>query len=43
MKATLQWLQLNKSYEDVCKSTRIPPVGFAELSSMCRVLDDQVN
>ncbi|CAA0840662.1 Cell division control protein 6 homolog B [Striga hermonthica] len=33
--------ELNKSYVDVCKSTLIPPVGIVELSSMCRVLDDQ--
>lgn len=35
-------MQLNKFYADVCKSTSIPPVGIMELSSMCRVLDDQV-
>ncbi|XP_057805086.1 cell division control protein 6 homolog B-like isoform X2 [Salvia miltiorrhiza] len=33
--------ELNKYYVDVCKSTSIPPVGILELSSMCRVLDDQ--
>ncbi|XP_041996892.1 cell division control protein 6 homolog B-like isoform X2 [Salvia splendens] len=33
--------ELNKYYVDVCKSTMIPPVGILELSSMCRVLDDQ--
>ncbi|KAL8523849.1 hypothetical protein ACS0TY_013713 [Phlomoides rotata] len=33
--------ELNKYYADVCKSTSIPPVGIMELSSMCRVLDDQ--
>ncbi|KAF3439562.1 hypothetical protein FNV43_RR17840 [Rhamnella rubrinervis] len=33
--------ELNKSYTDICKSTLIPPVGFVELSSMCRVLNDQ--
>ncbi|XP_051115864.1 cell division control protein 6 homolog B-like [Andrographis paniculata] len=33
--------ELNKHYVDVCKSTLIPPVGITELSSMCRVLDDQ--
>ncbi|KZV25681.1 cell division control protein 6 [Dorcoceras hygrometricum] len=33
--------ELNKFYRDVCKSTSIPPVGIMELSSMCRVLDDQ--
>ncbi|GER40170.1 cell division control 6 [Striga asiatica] len=33
--------ELNKSYVDVCKSTLIPPVSISELSSMCRVLDDQ--
>lgn len=36
-------MQLNKSYMDICKSTLIPPVGIMELSSMCRVLGDQVN
>lgn len=35
-------LQLNKCYRDVCKSTSIPSLGIMELSSMCRVLDDQV-
>ncbi|XP_075519576.1 cell division control protein 6 homolog B-like isoform X1 [Primulina tabacum] len=33
--------ELNKCYRDVCKSTSIPPLGIMELSSMCRVLDDQ--
>ncbi|KAK6148602.1 hypothetical protein DH2020_019514 [Rehmannia glutinosa] len=33
--------ELNKHYMDVCKSTLIPPAGIVELSSMCRVLDDQ--
>ncbi|KAL3640857.1 AAA ATPase [Castilleja foliolosa] len=33
--------ELNKCYMDVCKSTLIPPAGIVELSSMCRVLDDQ--
>lgn len=42
MTGTLMWLQLNKSYSDVCKSTSIPPVSISELSSMCKVLDDQV-
>ncbi|PON49404.1 Cell division protein [Trema orientale] len=33
--------ELNKSYTDFCKSALIPPIGFLELSSMCRVLNDQ--
>ncbi|KAL3615630.1 AAA ATPase [Castilleja foliolosa] len=33
--------ELNKCYVEVCKSTLIPPAGIVELSSMCRVLDDQ--
>ncbi|GAB4857331.1 AAA ATPase [Ancistrocladus abbreviatus] len=33
--------ELNKSYEDVCKSMKIWPVGISELSSICRVLIDQ--
>nr|XP_027089849.1 cell division control protein 6 homolog B-like [Coffea arabica] len=33
--------ELNRSYNDVCKSTLIPPAGIVELSSMCRVLVDQ--
>ncbi|XP_073146377.1 cell division control protein 6 homolog B-like [Henckelia pumila] len=33
--------ELNRFYKDVCKSTSIPPLGIMELSSMCRVLDDQ--
>uniref|UniRef100_A0A7N0U3E2 Cdc6 C-terminal domain-containing protein n=1 Tax=Kalanchoe fedtschenkoi TaxID=63787 RepID=A0A7N0U3E2_KALFE len=33
--------ELNKSYNEVCKSSNVPPVGIFELSSMCRVLSDQ--
>ncbi|KAH7542267.1 hypothetical protein FEM48_Zijuj02G0055300 [Ziziphus jujuba var. spinosa] len=33
--------ELNKCYTDICKSTLIPPVGVLELSSMCKVLNDQ--
>ncbi|XP_062172760.1 cell division control protein 6 homolog B [Alnus glutinosa] len=33
--------ELNKSYMDICKSSLIPPVGSMELSSICRVLNDQ--
>ncbi|XP_024026720.1 cell division control protein 6 homolog B [Morus notabilis] len=33
--------ELNKSYVDFCKSALIPPVGILELSSLCRVLNDQ--
>ncbi|XP_030503024.2 cell division control protein 6 homolog B [Cannabis sativa] len=33
--------ELNKSYTDFCKSALIPAVGIFELSSMCRVLNDQ--
>ncbi|XP_062085150.1 cell division control protein 6 homolog B-like [Humulus lupulus] len=33
--------ELNKSYTDFCKSSLIPAVGIFELSSMCRVLNDQ--
>ncbi|GMH12231.1 hypothetical protein Nepgr_014072 [Nepenthes gracilis] len=33
--------ELNKSYEDMCKSLKMRPVGISELSSMCRVLSDQ--
>ncbi|KAL5580776.1 hypothetical protein UlMin_013218 [Ulmus minor] len=33
--------EMNKSYIDFCKSALIPPVGISELSSMCRVLNDQ--
>lgn len=36
------WIQLNKSYMEICKSTIIPPVGTLEFLSMCRVLADQV-
>lgn len=36
------WMQLNKSYMDICKSSLIPPVGSLELSNICRVLNDQV-
>ncbi|XAR60725.1 hypothetical protein NMG60_11034208 [Bertholletia excelsa] len=35
--------ELNKSYLDICKLILIPPVGVMELSSMCRVLGDQVS
>ncbi|THG17014.1 hypothetical protein TEA_027231 [Camellia sinensis var. sinensis] len=34
--------ELSKSYLDICKLTLIPPVGIMELSSMCRVLGDQI-
>ena len=43
LRFVFMWMQLNKSYLDICKSTSIPPVGIMELSSMCRVLGDQVN
>ncbi|KAJ7959792.1 Cell division control protein [Quillaja saponaria] len=33
--------ELNKSYTDICKSVLVPPAGILELSSMCRVLNDQ--
>ncbi|GAB2285745.1 AAA ATPase [Dionaea muscipula] len=33
--------ELNKSYEDMCKSVKIRPVGISELSCICRVLGDQ--
>ncbi|KAF5446756.1 hypothetical protein F2P56_032359 [Juglans regia] len=33
--------ELNKSYMDICKSSLIPPVGSLELSTICRVLNDQ--
>ncbi|XP_059430718.1 cell division control protein 6 homolog B-like [Corylus avellana] len=33
--------ELNKSYMDICKTSLIPPVGSLELSSICRVLNDQ--
>ncbi|KAL8154094.1 hypothetical protein V2J09_011854, partial [Rumex salicifolius] len=33
--------ELNRSYGDLCKLMLIPPVGIMELSSMCRVLNDQ--
>ncbi|XP_040992108.1 cell division control protein 6 homolog B isoform X2 [Juglans microcarpa x Juglans regia] len=33
--------ELNKSYMDFCKSSLIPPVGSLELSTICRVLNDQ--
>lgn len=33
--------ELSRLYIDICKSILIPPVGTAELSSMCRVLSDQ--
>ncbi|GAB2274456.1 AAA ATPase [Dionaea muscipula] len=33
--------ELNKCYEDLCKSVKIRPVGILELSSFCRVLGDQ--
>lgn len=36
------WMQLNKFYMEICKSALIPPVGILELSSICRVLSDQV-
>jgi hypothetical protein len=36
------WIQLNKSYMEICKSTIIPPVGILEFLSMCRVVADQV-
>ncbi|KAF5954285.1 hypothetical protein HYC85_007141 [Camellia sinensis] len=34
--------ELSKSYVDICKLTLISPVGIMELSSMCRVLGDQI-
>ncbi|KAL9687103.1 hypothetical protein QQ045_031499 [Rhodiola kirilowii] len=33
--------ELNKYYNEVCKSSNVPPVGISELSSMCCVLSDQ--
>ncbi|KAJ8452680.1 hypothetical protein Cgig2_005016 [Carnegiea gigantea] len=33
--------ELNKSYESICKSTKLRPVGILELSSMCKALHDQ--
>ncbi|KAF5470454.1 hypothetical protein F2P56_010968 [Juglans regia] len=33
--------ELHKSYMDFCKTTLIPPVGSMELSTICRVLNDQ--
>lgn len=39
----LSFMQLCKSYLDICKLILIPPVGNTELSSMCRVLADQVS
>ncbi|KAG6631273.1 hypothetical protein I3843_13G066400 [Carya illinoinensis] len=33
--------ELKKSYMDICKSSLIPPVGSLELSTICRVLNDQ--
>ncbi|XP_057246870.1 cell division control protein 6 homolog B, partial [Beta vulgaris subsp. vulgaris] len=33
--------ELNKSYDGICKSSKIRPVGIMELSSMCKALNDQ--
>ncbi|XP_057536355.1 cell division control protein 6 homolog B-like [Amaranthus tricolor] len=33
--------ELNKSYEAICKSSKLPSVGILELSSMCKALNDQ--
>ncbi|KNA08891.1 hypothetical protein SOVF_158610 [Spinacia oleracea] len=33
--------ELNKSYNSVCKSAKLPSVGILELSSMCKALNDQ--
>jgi len=39
---SLCWVQLNKSYPNICKSTQVPAVGMQEFTSMCGVLNDQV-
>ncbi|KAL5710384.1 AAA ATPase [Ranunculus cassubicifolius] len=33
--------ELNRTYNELCKSTQYPAAGFMEFSDMCRVLSDQ--
>lgn len=36
------WMQLNKPYLEICKSSMITPAGITEFTNMCTVLNDQV-